>query len=50
VPDNFFSSVEVQPTIGTLTIDTDPIHNDVGMGSGLPFKFSVIVQHYYYTV
>jgi hypothetical protein len=47
VPDDFFSSVEVQPTISTLTINADPIDNDVGMGSGLALKLRVIVQHYY---
>jgi hypothetical protein len=47
VPDDFFSAVEVQPTISTLTINADPIHNDVGMGSGLALKLCVIVQHYY---
>jgi hypothetical protein len=47
VPDDFFSSVEVQPTVGTLTINADPINNDVGVGSGLSLEFSIIVQHNY---
>jgi hypothetical protein len=47
VSDGFFTSVEVQPRVSALTIDTDPIDNDVSMGSGLALKLCVIVQHYY---
>jgi hypothetical protein len=39
--------VEVQPTIGALTINADPINNNMGVGSGLALKLRVIVQHYY---
>jgi hypothetical protein len=47
VPDDFFSAAEVQPRVSTLTIKADPIHYDMGVGSGLPLKLRVIVQHYY---
>jgi hypothetical protein len=39
--------VEVQPRVSTLTINADPIHYDMGVGSGLALKLRVIVQHYY---